>query len=50
MSQRVYSVDLLVTGSYLYLLEQDTTIVTDGGVAIHRDTIIESGPVTGLAT
>ena len=50
MSQREYSADLLVTGSYLYLQDKDKTIVKDGGVAIHRDTIIETGPATDLAT
>ena len=45
-----YSADLLVTGRYLYLQDKDKTLITDGGVAIYRDTIIETGPTFELAT
>ncbi len=43
------SADLLVTGSYLYLQDKDKTIIKDGGVAILRDTIVETGSASDLA-
>jgi 5-methylthioadenosine/S-adenosylhomocysteine deaminase len=49
MSQSGHNADLLVTGSYLYLQDKDKTIITNGAVAIHRDTIIETGDTQDLA-
>jgi 5-methylthioadenosine/S-adenosylhomocysteine deaminase len=49
MSQAEYNADLLVTGSYLYLQDKAKTIVRGGGVAILRDTIIETGRASDLA-
>ena len=49
MSQSGHNADLLVTGSYLYLQDKDKTIITNGAVAIHRDTIIETGDAKDLA-
>ena len=49
MSQSGHNADLLVTGSYLYLQDKDKTIITNGAVAIHQDTIIETGDAQDLA-
>ena len=49
MSQAENSADLLLTGSYLYLQDKDKTIIKDGGVAILRDTIVETGTASDLA-
>ena len=40
--------DLLVTGRYLYLQDKERTLLRDGGVAILRDTIVETGRATDL--
>ena len=40
--------DLLVTGSYLYLQDKNKTIIENGAVAIHGDTIIETGDTQDL--
>ena len=49
MSQAGHTADLLVTGSYLYLQNKDRTIIKNGGVAIHQDTIVETGLAADLA-
>ena len=48
MSKTGQTADLLVTGKYLYSQDRDKTIVRDAGVAISRDTIIETGPAVEL--
>ena len=49
MSQAGHTADLLVTGSYLYLQDNDKTIIKNGGVAIHQGTIVETGIAADLA-
>ncbi len=49
MSRSGYNADLLISGRYLYLQDQDKTIVKDGAVAILQDTIIETGIGSELA-
>ena len=49
MSPAENRADLLVTGRYVYLQDKDKTIIKDGGVAILRDTIVETGPAADLA-
>ena len=49
MSQAGHTADLLVTGSYLYLQNKDKTIIKNGAVAIHQDTIVETGLAADLA-
>lgn len=48
MSQAEQKADLLVTGSHVYLQDSDKTVISDGGVAIHKDTILESGSASDL--
>lgn len=50
MNQAGHTADLLVTGSYLYLQDNDKTIIKNGGVAIYHDTIVETGLAADLAT
>jgi 5-methylthioadenosine/S-adenosylhomocysteine deaminase len=50
MSQAEPSADLLVTGSYLYLQDKSKSIVKDGGIAILKDTIVEIGNASDLAS
>ena len=49
MNQVGHTADLLVTGSYLYLQNKDKTIIKNGAVAIHQDTIVETGLTADLA-
>ena len=49
MSQAGNKADLLVTGEYLYLQDKDKTIIKNGGVAIHKDTIVDTGVAVDLA-
>jgi 5-methylthioadenosine/S-adenosylhomocysteine deaminase len=49
MSRSGYNVDLLISGRYLYLQDQDKSIVKDGAVAILQDTIVETGTDSELA-
>ena len=49
MNQAGHTADLLVTGSYLYLQNKDKTIIKNGAVAIHQDTIVETGLAADLA-
>jgi 5-methylthioadenosine/S-adenosylhomocysteine deaminase len=49
MSRSGYNADLLISGRYLYLQDQDKTIVKDGAVAILQDTIVETGIGSELA-
>ena len=49
MNQVGHTADLLVTGSYLYLQNKDKTIIKNGAVAIHQDTIVETGLAADLA-
>jgi 5-methylthioadenosine/S-adenosylhomocysteine deaminase len=49
MNQAGHTADLLVTGSYLYLQDNDKTIIKNGAVAIHQDTIVETGLAADLA-
>ncbi len=49
MNQAGHTADLLVTGSYLYLQNKDKTIIKNGAVAIHQDTIVETGLTADLA-
>ena len=49
MNQAGHTADLLVTGSYLYLQDNDKTIIKNGAVAIHQDTIVETGLTADLA-
>jgi 5-methylthioadenosine/S-adenosylhomocysteine deaminase len=49
MNQDEHIADLLVTGSHVYLQDNDRTIIKDGGVAIRQDTIIETGAASDLA-
>ena len=49
MNQAENKADLLVTGRYVYLQDPGKTIIKDGGVAIFRDTIVETGPAADLA-
>jgi 5-methylthioadenosine/S-adenosylhomocysteine deaminase len=49
MSRSGYNVDLLISGRYLYLQDQDKSIVKDGAVAILQDTIVETGTNSELA-
>ena len=48
MNQAEHKADLLVTGSYLYLQDKNKTIIKNGGVAIHKDTIVETGIAADL--
>lgn len=48
MNQTEIRADLLVTGSYLYLQDQNRKTIQDGGVAILGDTIVETGPAADL--
>ena len=49
MNQAGHTADLLVTGSYLYLQDNDKTIIKNGAVAIHQGTIVETGLAADLA-
>jgi 5-methylthioadenosine/S-adenosylhomocysteine deaminase len=49
MNQTENRADLLVTGSYLYLQDQNRTTIKSGAVAIRNDTIVETGPAAELA-
>jgi len=49
MNQAEHNADFLVTGSYLYLQDKNKTIIANGGVAIHQETIIETGAAADLA-
>lgn len=49
MSKAEHKADLLVTGSYLYSQDRNKTIIKNGGVAIYRDTIVETGIAADLA-
>ncbi|MGB3647468.1 MAG: hypothetical protein WBD61_10235 [Desulfobulbales bacterium] len=49
MSHSVYKADLLVSGRYLYLQNQDKIIVRGIAVAILQDTIVETGLGSELA-
>jgi 5-methylthioadenosine/S-adenosylhomocysteine deaminase len=48
MDQARIQADLLVSGGYLYLQDQNRTTIKDGGVAILDDTIVETGPAVDL--
>jgi 5-methylthioadenosine/S-adenosylhomocysteine deaminase len=48
MSQDRPSADLLITGSHVYVQDEAKTILMDGGVAVHGDSIIETGPASTL--
>ncbi len=49
MNQTGHTADLLVTGRHLYTQDESKTIITDGGVAILQDTIVETGSASDLA-
>ena len=49
MNQARHNADFLVTGRYLYLQNKNKTIIANGGVAIHQDTIVETGVAVDLA-
>ncbi len=49
MHQAEQKADLLVTGKYLCTQDRDKTIINNGGVAICRDTIIDTGNAAELA-
>ena len=49
MNQARHIADFLVTGSYLSLQDKNKTIIANGGVAIHQDTIVETGVAVDLA-
>jgi len=49
MSPAENRADLLVTGRYVYLQDRDKTLIKDGGVAILRDSIVETGSAADLA-
>ncbi len=44
MNQDQPVADLLIAGRYVYLQDNDKTIIENGGVAVQGDTIIETGP------
>jgi len=49
MNQAGQNADLLVTGSYLYAQDKDKTIIENGGIAIQKGTIVETGIAADLA-